>query len=123
MKIAMVGTRGIPARYSGFETAVEKLSEQFTAMGHEVVVYCRPHMTQRKTQHAGARLIHIRTIRNKYLDTLVHTALSMLHVALKERPDVVICFISGNAPVVPIARMAGIPVIFQISSKVMKRAD
>lgn len=122
MKIAMVGTRGIPARYSGFETAVEKLSEQFTAMGHEVVVYCRPHMTKRKTRHAGARLIHIRTIKNKYLDTLVHTALSMLHVALKERPDMVICFISGNAPVVPIARMAGIPVIFQIDGLDSDRA-
>jgi glycosyltransferase involved in cell wall biosynthesis len=122
MKIAMVGTRGIPARYSGFETAVEKLSEQFTAAGHEVVVYCRPHMTERRTRHAGARLVHLPTIRNKYLDTLVHTALSMLHVAVKERPDVVICFISGSAPVVPIARLAGIPVIFQIDGLDSDRA-
>jgi glycosyltransferase involved in cell wall biosynthesis len=122
VKIAMVGTRGIPARYSGFETAVEKLSEQFTAAGHEVVVYCRPHMTERRTRHAGARLVHLPTIRNKYLDTLVHTALSMVHVAVKERPDVVICFISGNAPVVPVARLAGIPVIFQIDGLDSDRA-
>ena len=48
VKIALVGTRGIPAAYSGFETAVENLAEQFSARGHEVVVYCRPHMTERR---------------------------------------------------------------------------
>lgn len=122
MKIALVGTRGIPARYSGFETAVEKLAERFSAAGHEVVVYCRPHMTERRERHAGARLVHLPTIRNKYLDTIVHTALSMLHVALREQPDVVICFISGNAPVVPIARAAGIPVVFQIDGLDSERA-
>ena len=122
MKIALVGTRGIPARYSGFETAAEKLSERFSAAGHEVVVYCRPHMTERRERHAGARLVHLPTIRNKYLDTIIHTALSMLHVALRERPDVAICFISGNAPVVPIARVAGVPVVFQIDGLDSERA-
>ena len=44
MKIAILGTRGIPASYSGFETAVEQLASRLTARGHEVVVYCRPHV-------------------------------------------------------------------------------
>jgi glycosyltransferase involved in cell wall biosynthesis len=114
VKIALVGTRGIPAAYSGFETAVEELSREFSAAGHEVVVYCRPHMTERRASHAGARLVHLPTIRNKYLDTLVHTAVSTAHLAVKERPDVAIYFIAGNAPLVPLARLAGIPAIFQI---------
>ena len=41
MKIAMLGTRGIPAAYSGFETAVENLAREFVERGHEVIVYCR----------------------------------------------------------------------------------
>jgi glycosyltransferase involved in cell wall biosynthesis len=114
MKIALVGTRGIPAAYSGFETAVEELSREFTAAGHEVIVYCRPHMTERRKTHAGARLVHLPTIKNKYLDTLVHTALSTAHLAVKERPDVAIYFIAGNAPLVPFSRLAGVPAIFQI---------
>ncbi|MEW6583823.1 MAG: glycosyltransferase, partial [Actinomycetota bacterium] len=122
MRIAMVGTRGIPARYSGFETAVEKLSERFAAAGHDVTVYCRPHMTERRDRHAGARLVHLPTIRNKYLDTLVHTTLSMLHLAVRARPDVVLCFISGNAPACPIARIAGVPVILQIDGLDSERA-
>ena len=122
MRIAMLGTRGIPARYSGFETAVENLAERFAAAGHEVVVYCRPHMTERMDTHAGARLVHLSTVRNKYLDTLVHTTKSMLHAAVRERPDVILCFISGNAPTCPIGRIAGIPVILQIDGLDSERA-
>ena len=122
MKIAMLGTRGIPAAYSGFETAVEHLAAGFVARGHEVVVYCRPHMVEQKSRHAGARLVHLPTVANKYLDTLVHTALSTAHLVTRERPDVAIYFISGNAPVVPLARLAGIPTVFQIDGLDSRRA-
>lgn len=122
MKIAMLGTRGIPAAYSGFETAVEHLAAEFSARGHEVVVYCRPHMVEQKATHAGARLVHLPTVANKYLDTLVHTAISTAHLVTRERPDVAIYFISGNAPVVPAARLAGIPTVFQIDGLDSQRA-
>ncbi len=122
MKIALIGTRGIPAAYSGFETAVENLAREFTARGHEVTVYCRPHMTERRDEHAGARLVHLPTIRNKYLDTLAHTSVSTGHMVTKERPDVAIYFIAGNAPVVPFARLAGVPSILQIDGMDSERA-
>ena len=122
MKIALIGTRGIPAAYSGFETAVENLAEQFSQRGHEVIVYCRTHMTERREHHAGARLVHLPTIRNKYLDTLVHTAVSTAHMATRLRPDVAIYFIAGNAPIVPFARLAGIPSILQIDGLDSERA-
>ena len=41
MRIAMVGTRGLPARYGGFETCVEEVGSRLAAAGHDVVVYCR----------------------------------------------------------------------------------
>ena len=122
MKIALIGTRGIPAAYSGFETAVENLAREFTARGHEVTVYCRPHMTEQRDEHAGARLVHLPTVRNKYLDTLAHTTVSTGHMVTKERPDVAIYFIAGNAPVVPFARMAGVPSILQIDGMDSQRA-
>jgi len=122
VRIALVGTRGIPAAYSGFETAVEHLAERFSARGHDVVVYCRPHMTERKERHAGARLVHLPTIRNKHLDTLAHTAVSTAHLATKVRPDVAIYFIAGNAPMVPFARLAGVPSILQVDGLDSERA-
>jgi glycosyltransferase involved in cell wall biosynthesis len=122
LRIAMVGTRGIPAAYSGFETAVEHLAEQFTARGHEVTVYCRPHMTERRDTHARAHLVHLPTVRSKHLDTLAHTLLSTVHLATRVRPDVAIYFIAGNAPVVPLARLAGIPAVLQIDGLDSERA-
>lgn len=122
MRIAMLGTRGIPARYSGFETAVENLAERFSDRGHEVTVYCRPHMTERRDRYAGARLVHLPTIRNKYLDTMAHTAVCTAHMATRVRPDVALYFISGNAPVVPFSRLAGIPAVFQIDGLDSERA-
>jgi len=122
VRIALVGTRGIPAAYSGFETAVEHLAERFTARGHEVTVYCRPHMTTRRETHAGARLVHLPTIRSKHLDTLAHTLVSTAHMTTRARPDVAIYFIAGNAPVVPLARLAGIPSILQIDGLDSDRA-
>src|SRR6185503_15565711 len=114
--------RGIPAAYSGFETAVEHLSERFAARGHEVTVYCRPHMTERRRHHAGARLVHLPTVRNKYLDTLVHTLISTAHATAIERPDAALYFIAGNAPAVPLARLAGVPSVLQIDGLDSERA-
>jgi len=59
---------------------------------------------------------------NKYLDTLVHTAISTGHLATRLRPDVAMYFIAGNAPVVPFARLAGIPSILQIDGMDSQRA-
>jgi glycosyltransferase involved in cell wall biosynthesis len=115
MKIAILGTRGIPASYSGFETAVEQLASRLTARGHEVIVYCRPHVVDRRlTEYKGARLVHLPTIRNKYLDTFVHTFLSALHAARITRPDVALYFIAGNAPLCQITRRAAIPALINV---------
>ena len=56
MNVAILGTRGIPASYSGFETAVEQITGRLTARGHQVTVYCRPHVVDPGiTQWKGAR--------------------------------------------------------------------
>jgi glycosyltransferase involved in cell wall biosynthesis len=115
MKIAILGTRGIPAAYSGFETAVEQLASRLCARGHEVIVYCRPHVVDPSLDsYNGARLVHLRTIENKYLDTFVHTFRSARHVARVTRPDVALFFIAGNSPLCLIARRGGIPTVINI---------
>jgi glycosyltransferase involved in cell wall biosynthesis len=115
MKIAILGTRGIPASYSGFETAVEQLASRLTARGHEVVVYCRPHVVDRKLRtYKGADLVHLRTIQNKYLDTFVHTFRAAMHTARVTRPDVALFFIAGNSPLCMITRRGDIPAVINI---------
>jgi glycosyltransferase involved in cell wall biosynthesis len=115
VKVAILGTRGIPASYSGFETAAEQLASRLSARGHEVVVYCRPHVVDRSLQqYRGARLVHLPTIRNKYLDTFTHTLLSAVHVARREQPDVALFFIAGNSPLCLITRANGIPTVINV---------
>ena len=85
MRIALLGTRGIPANYGGFETFAEELSTRLAARGHEVTVYCRERHP--KPIYRGVRLQYLPTIRHKYFDTLAHTFLSTLHL-LAHRVDV-----------------------------------
>jgi glycosyltransferase involved in cell wall biosynthesis len=115
VKVAILGTRGIPASYSGFETAAENLASRLTARGHDVVVYCRPHVVDPSLrQYRGARLVHLPAIRNKYLDTFTHTLLSAIHTARREKPDVALFFIAGNSPMCLVTRAAGIPTVINV---------
>jgi len=115
VNIVLIGTRGLPAAYSGFETAVENIGRRLAARGHRVTVYCRPHMVEgRYPVFHGMELIYLPTVANKYLDTLVHTLVCTLHMAARRRPDVAVYFIAGNSPMAGLSRLLGIPSIINV---------
>ena len=119
----MLGTRGIPGGYSGFETAVEELSTRLVERGHEVVVYCRPHMVKYKgTMYKGVRLVKLPTLAHKHLDTIVHTCISTLHLMARERCDVALYFIAGNSPFSFLPRIIGIPTAINVDGLDSRRA-
>lgn len=92
MKIAIVGTRGIPANYGGFETFAEELSTRLVRRGHKVTVYCRSHYTTIKNRlYKGVNLVVLPTVRHKYFDTIFHTLLSTLHVIFTDTEVVYFC--------------------------------
>jgi len=123
MKIALLGTRGVPAAYSGFETLVEAVGQRLAARGHDVTVYCRPHMVSgRYASYKGMRLVYLPTIANKYLDTIVHTLVCTLHMAVRRRPDVAVYFIAGNGPLAALSRVMGIPSIINVDGLDSRRA-
>ena len=51
LKIALLGTRGIPANYGGFETFAEELSARLVDRGHSVTVYSRSHFVDPLLEH------------------------------------------------------------------------
>jgi len=59
MKIGILGTRGIPNAYGGFEQFAEYLSKALVKKGHEVWVYCSSSHPYRMTTWEGVHLIHI----------------------------------------------------------------
>ena len=122
MKIALLGTRGIPASYSGFETCVEQLGQRLVERGHQVTVYCRSHhITYAGAHYKGMRLVKLPTVANKYLDTIVHSFLSSLHT-LPRRYDVALYFIAGNSPITWIPRLVGTKTILNVDGLDWKRA-
>jgi glycosyltransferase involved in cell wall biosynthesis len=121
LKIAIVGTRGVPARYSGFETCAEELGSRLAQRGHDVTVYCRTQYHGHTGPfYKGMRRISIPTIENKYLDTIVHTIVSCLHAAVV-RYDLIFMMIAGNAPAAIIPRLVGQRVVLNVDGLDWKR--
>ena len=111
MKIAILGTRGIPANYGGFETFAEQLGIRLAARGHEVTVYCRKHYaTAQDGTYNGVKLVTLPTIKHKYFDTIVHTFLSTLH-ALPRQFDVILICNAANSVFAWMPRVVGAGVV------------
>lgn len=110
-RFAIAGTRGIPARYGGFETFAEELSTRLAARGHQVFVYCRqPHTGP---EYRGVHLRYLPTIRHKYLDTIAHTFFSTLHL-LAHRVDAALYCNAANAVFTWMPRAAGMKVALNV---------
>jgi glycosyltransferase involved in cell wall biosynthesis len=112
VRFAILGTRGIPARYGGFETFAEELSTRLVARGHSVTVYCREKYPE--PFYRGVRLKYLPTIRHKYFDTLAHTCLSTFHLAAARKCDGVLYCNAANAVFTWIPRVLGMPVALNV---------
>lgn len=118
MKIALLGTRGIPASYGGFETFAEELSTRLAERGHQVTVYCRTRPSA--PRYRGVDLVYLPAPRHKYLETLGHTALSTLHL-LGRRADAALFCNAANAVFTLLPRLTGIPVALNVDGLERKR--
>lgn len=107
MRISILGTRGIPARYGGNEVCAEQVATRLSARGYEMTVYCRGTNGAGSDEiNGGVRRVFLPSAGGKHLDTLGHTFLSALR-AIPRRPDVLHCFGVGNAPLLPLLSRVG----------------
>ena len=112
VRIAILGTRGIPANYGGFETFAEELSvtpRRARPSGDGLL----PGKAPFNTLTSACELVYLPTIRHKYFDTLAHTFLSTLHL-LFHRVDVALYCNAANAVFTILPRLAGIPVALNV---------
>ncbi|MBN1894871.1 glycosyltransferase [bacterium] len=122
MRIAILGTRGIPANYGGFETFAEEISKRLVKAGHEVTVYGRSnYIRPLLREYEGVRLEVLPNVMHKYLDTPVNTALASLHVLFRKY-DVLLYCNSANALCTLVPRMAGHRVALNVDGLEWKRA-
>ena len=121
MRIAMVGSRGVPALYSGFETAVTEIGVRLVERGHDVIVYCRNgYGDETEPEYKGIRKVYLPRVHLKVADTLSHTLFSLLH-AFFSSPDVIIAVNPANGPLLLLPRLRGTPVAINVDGLEWKR--
>ncbi|MEO8216897.1 MAG: glycosyltransferase [Acidobacteriota bacterium] len=114
MRIAILGTRGVPPAYGGFETFAGEISTRLARRGHDVTVYCRKSLYRGEPSiWHGVRRVELSAVRHKYFETVSHTFLSALHV-LRAGTDVALVCNAANAFALPILRVARIPVAINV---------
>lgn len=121
-KIAILGTRGVPANYGGFETFTEELGKRLVAKGYEVTVYCREgNSDHNEPTYKGMKLVTLPTIRHKYFETIAHTFYSTLHVIGTDAQLVYYCN-AINSIYMILPRLFGKKVIINVDGLEWKRA-
>ncbi|MEA2570879.1 MAG: hypothetical protein QOI24_2880 [Acidobacteriota bacterium] len=138
LNLAILGTRGVPPRYGGFETFAAELGTRLVARGHRVSVYCRDTVIPSVARDPGGRgadsgaprppgsltdarddswngiaRIVVPAMQGKYFETVSHTFFSTVD-ALRRRFDAVLLCNAANAFVLPLLRAARIPVAINV---------
>lgn len=96
--ISIIGSRGYPIVYSGYETFVKEVAERLVTRGVTVRVYCHKNLfTNRPKNINGIELIYMPTIETKILSQLVHSFLSMTHACFS-KSNVILAVNAANGP-------------------------
>jgi glycosyltransferase involved in cell wall biosynthesis len=121
MRITILGIRGVPATYGGFETFAEELGSRLVARGHEVTVYGRDRYVARSvTQFRGMQIVRLPAPRSKYLETVVHSIFAAAHALTRPSNIIYVCN-SANVPAVILLRLLGRRVVLNVDGLEWKR--
>ncbi len=111
-RIAFCGTRGVPANYGGFETAVDEITRRFVARGYDCDVFCRlSHSKDALQEHEGRRLIYVEGAANPRLETFASSMQTGRYLMQhRQEYEHVFWFNNANFPGILMTMLAGLPV-------------
>jgi len=122
MKIALLGIRGIPAQYGGFETCAEELGKRLVKKGHDVWVYARSsYYKEKPKEYLRMKIVYLPGVNIKFLETLSHTFFSIIH-AIGKSYDILLVFNSANSPLLIIPKLFRKNVALHVDGLEWKRA-
>jgi len=120
MRIAILGTRGFPSFYGGFETAVRELAPFFAKSGHQTFVYSRKASCRDNPHIENIEVIYSPSLNGTSLGTITHIMSSFVHIFFC-KPDVILGFNVTCAVVGPITRMLGVPLVINVDGLEWRR--
>jgi glycosyltransferase involved in cell wall biosynthesis len=124
MRISILGTRGYPSSYGGFETLVRHLAPYLHGAGHDVTVFDRSSGAGRywrSTTVDGIRLVRSLGLSGSTTSTLSH-GLSSAVLTAAERPDVALIMNVANGFFLPLLRARGVPTVLNVDGIEWERA-
>lgn len=123
LSVAIIGTRGYPSYYGGFETAVRKLSPYLADDGWDVTVYGRKGATKADDPERDERIRAVVTggVESKSLSTLSYGLTASLH-ALKDKPDVALVMNVANGYFLPLLKLRGVKTLVNVDGIEWDRA-
>jgi alpha-maltose-1-phosphate synthase len=113
LRIAVLGTRGVPGVQGGIEKHCQELYPRLAVLGVEVSVFGRKgYVPSQPYVFKGVQVIPIWTPRRKHSEAIIHTIWGLLHLALASPPPDLI-HIHGIGPgiLTPLARLLGFKVV------------
>jgi len=114
INISIIGTRGYPYVYSGYETFVKELGERLVNKDCNVKVYCHKGLFDKRPKEIkGIKLVYIPTIETKILSQPIHSFLSIIHACFSNT-DVVLVVNSANGPFGLITKLFKIPTAINV---------
>jgi glycosyltransferase involved in cell wall biosynthesis len=114
LKISIIGSRGYPYVYSGYETLVKNIGERMVAKGVQVTVYCHSYLFDEKPKQLnGIHLKYIPTIKSKSLSQPIHSFFAFWHAAFSNA-DVVLVLNVSNGPFGLITRLFKKPTLINV---------
>lgn len=121
--VAIIGTRGYPSYYGGFETAVRKLAPFLADEGWDVIVYGRKGATKNDDPERDGRIRTAVTggVESKSLSTLSYGFTAALH-ALRDKPDVALVMNVANGYFLPLLKLRGIRTLVNVDGIEWDRA-
>jgi glycosyltransferase involved in cell wall biosynthesis len=122
--VAFCGTRGVPARYGGFETAVDEISRHFAERGRDCEIFCRLSSGGKDLERSeGRRLVYVKGSPRRSLDTFVSAVQTGMHLVRHRRQyDHVFWFNNANLPGILLTRLARIPFSVNLDGLEWRRA-
>lgn len=115
MKICAVGLRGMPGVMGGVEKHCEQIYPRIAALDENIqiqVIGRSPYLPARQTRDGNVDIISLWAVRNRYIETLLHTFLAVLYARFVAHADVVHIHAVGPGLFAPLARLLGMKVVF-----------
>jgi len=113
LRIGVLGIRGVPSTYSGYETFLTAMLPELAARGHDITTYVRGE-DDGVAEWKGIKRRHLPSVESKAFETISHTAVGSVAARLSGEHDVLLCCNVACALFTWLPAHTGLPVVLNV---------